>query len=164
MSDITDLIEIVGIAECFPELCEHDSWTQLSIPETLTIPEQKPDIEQVNKVAIKVEIISQRVVRTPVSCGCSIDGNNLTGRKLIIEGVLNQKVFYVADVDEQSVHAAHFKVPFSTFIVIPCDTTKYSKFRIDPYVEDVFVRLEDKRTLFKNVALFLHATPTECYC
>jgi hypothetical protein len=41
----------------------------------------------------------------------------LTGRKIVIEGVLKQKVIYTGLVIEQSVHSASFNVPFNTFVV-----------------------------------------------
>ncbi|MBM7625156.1 DUF3794 domain-containing protein [Sporohalobacter salinus] len=165
MSYLNDLIEVVGVAECFPELCSDcDFWTQISVPENLTIPEQKPDVEQLVKVSARVEIFSKRIVKTPVSCGPNLAGNCLTGRKLIIEGHLKQKVFYVADLPEQPVHAAHFQVPFSAFIIIPSDIDSCTKFRIIPYIEDVFVKMINKRDFFKNVALFLQAKRTDCCC
>ncbi|GAB6139123.1 DUF3794 domain-containing protein [Halanaerobaculum tunisiense] len=160
-----DMVEIVGVAESFPKLDgECDFWTQLSVPEIVFIPEQKPNIEQIAKVAVEVEIISQRVVKTPTSYGYNLGGQKLTGKKLIIEGKIKQKLFYVADVAEQSMHVAHFQKSFSTFIIIPSDMNKHAKFRIDPYIEDVFVKMNDKREVFKNVTLFLHAVPTNCYC
>ncbi|GAB6139127.1 DUF3794 domain-containing protein [Halanaerobaculum tunisiense] len=166
MNSLNDLVEVVGVADSFPELDgEGDYWTQMSIPETLTIPQQKPDIEQIAKVVVKVKIMSQRVVKTPVSCGCNLAGSNLTGKKLIIEGFLKQKLLYVADIPQQSVHVAHFKVPFSTYIIVPGETSLQAKFRVDPYIEDVFIKLETARSFFKNVTLFLHAIPTDCqYC
>lgn len=45
------------------------------------------------------------------------EGTCLTGRKLIVEGTLKQKVVYTADVDVQSVHSAHYEIPFSAFII-----------------------------------------------
>lgn len=45
------------------------------------------------------------------------EGTLLTGRKLIIEGVLKQKIVYTADLPNQSVHSAHFEVPFIAFII-----------------------------------------------
>ena len=163
MGNLSDLVEVVGVADSFPKLKgNQDCWTQFSIAETVTIPEQKPDIEQLSKVVVRVNIISQRVVKTPKSCSCNPAGQKLTGRKLIIEGVLKQKIFYVGDVAEQSVHVAHFKFPFSTFIVVPEDTKLQAKFRIDPFVEDVFVKQNNVRKVFKNVTLFLQAIPTNC--
>jgi hypothetical protein len=45
------------------------------------------------------------------------EGTCLTGRKLIVEGVLKQKVVYTADVDVQSVHSAYYEIPFSAFVI-----------------------------------------------
>lgn len=165
MSDVNDLIEVVGVADSFPKLDDDcNYWTQLTVAESFTIPEQKPDIEQLTKVVARVKIFSQKIVRTPRSCGCNPAGQKVTGKKLIIEGKLKQKVFYAADVEEQSIHAAHFQQDFSTFIVVPKKTKQHNKFRIDPYIEDVFVKQKGKRKGFKNVALFLHAVPTDCCC
>lgn len=45
------------------------------------------------------------------------EGTCLSGRKLIIEGTLKQKVVYTAEVTTQSVHSAHYEIPFSAFII-----------------------------------------------
>ena len=79
-------------------------------------------MEGIVEVHSCVEIISQRVIKTPVVIGYTdtagnfISGENipnaertnLTGRKLIIEGLLKQKVIYTADDDKQSLHSANF--------------------------------------------------------
>lgn len=61
------------------------------------------------------------------------EGTFLTGRKLIIEGVLKQKVVYTAEVDVQSVHSAHYEVPFMAFII------PYAKFEGLNYQEGIEV-------------------------
>lgn len=61
------------------------------------------------------------------------EGTCLTGRKLVIEGFLNQKVVYTGDVDIQSVHSAHYSVPFSAFIVA------YANFDGLDYVSNVTI-------------------------
>lgn len=45
------------------------------------------------------------------------EGTCLSGRKIIIEGILKQKVVYTAEVETQSVHSAHYEIPFSAFII-----------------------------------------------
>lgn len=45
------------------------------------------------------------------------EGTCLSGRKLVIEGSLTEKVVYTANVQDQSVHSAHFTVPFSAFVI-----------------------------------------------
>ena len=109
------------------------------------------------------------------------EGTLLTGRKLIIEGVLNQKVVYTALLPTQPVHSAHYSVPFSAFMIayakfegmtydIENDCFSYTpgqpitvdlneEFNVIPYIEDIFAYALDQRTIFKNVTLFLKAQP-----
>ena len=176
------------------------NWTEISIPEILTIPDKKPDIEHIDKVLISAVVSCTRLVETPLnlevdtsttpnvfaldSQGFPIpipnaEGTYLTGRKLIVEGYLKQKIVYTADVSVQSVHSAHFEMPFSAFIivypkfvnvsggVVPVDTAIVDvnqDFCVETCIEDVFAKELDERTIFKNVTLFLRAKPsTPCY-
>jgi len=164
-----DLVEKLGI--CTPtKLAAIDTettWTQIFIPEVLCIPEQKPDVEQVITVTSTVDIMSTRVIKTPKveNAGGLVqnyEGTFLTGRKLIIEGVLRQRVIYTADVEDQSVHSAHFDVPFSVFVVLPEDTDLFNKYKIEPCIEDIFICRVTSRQIFKNVTLFIKATKLTC--
>lgn len=152
-------IDIIGLCDPTSMLITNlDSWTEISIPEVLRIPCAKPDIENIDKIFINVKIISKRVINTPNSEGAiNAEGTKLTGKKLIVEGILNQKIVYTADVPEQSVHSAHFKVPFSAYIVIPTDTALEDKFCVETCLEDVYVKVFNKKDIFKNVTLLLKA-------
>ena len=109
------------------------------------------------------------------------EGEILTGRKLIIEGTLKQKVVYTALVDEQSVHSAHFEFPFLAFLIPyanfegltydptingfyfnpeePIVPNLCENFSVETMVEDIFIHALDDRTIFKNTTLFLYARP-----
>lgn len=154
-SIVKNLIEYVGIVDSdqLPE--QMTSFKQLTVQENLTIPSAKPDIEQIIRVMAEAVITSTKIIKTPT--GTSKEGQILTGRKIIIEGVLNQKIEYVADEPTQSVHAAHFKVPFSTFIVLPEDFEDGTVVTIIPYIEDIYAKQVSKRDIFKNVTLLLDA-------
>ncbi|MFA9422060.1 MAG: DUF3794 domain-containing protein [Sedimentibacter sp.] len=155
-----EIMDVVGL--CDPSAFNLDLfpyWTQMSIPETLTIPEQKPDIEQINSINISVEIIRKKVIVTPISAAENEEGKNLSGNKLIVEGNLCQTISYTADVPEQSIHTAHFAVPFSAYIVIPATDDLNINYQVNPCVEDVFVLDVSKRQIFKNVTLLLQAVP-----
>lgn len=153
-----EVIDVSGL--CDPDkitIVDGDSWTQVVVQEKLIIPEEKPDIEQINSVNIKVEIIRKKVVPTPISVIENLEGKLLTGRKLIVEGCLCQTVSYTAAVEKQSVHSAHFKVPFSAFIVLPDTATLEDNYRVDACVEDLFITQLCPRQIFKNVIVFLKA-------
>ena len=161
--------KIEKVLTCFTDT---DKWTEFYLPEIVDIPIQKPDMEGIVEVHSCVEIISQRVIKTPVVMGYTDDaGNsiagedipnaectNLTGRKLIIEVFLKQKVIYTAADDEQSLHSANFEIPFSTFIIIEKDTPLSQQFRITPYIEDIFVSRLSERSVFKNTTIFIKAS------
>lgn len=161
--------KIEKVLSCFADT---DKWTEFFLPEIVDIPIQKPDIEGILEVHSCIDIISQRVIKTPIvngytsSNGTFIPGEdisnsectNLTGRKLIIEGLLKQKVIYTALVDEQSIHSASFVIPFSTFIIIEKDTPLSQKFRITPYIEDIFASRLSERSVFKNTTIFIKAS------
>lgn len=148
---------------------DENIWTQLFIPEVLCIPDQKPDIEQLISINVCVDIISQKVIRTPVVTDGTTEyarpnqeGIMTTGRKLVIEGVLRQKVMYTAANPEQSVHAAHFDVPFSAFMILDVGTLLSTKYEIETCIEDVFICGCTERQIFKNVTIFMKATPIVC--
>lgn len=158
-------VEIIGL--CNPDkiktVDDNKNWTELSIPELLYIPCEKPPVETIDKVFINVKIISKRVVKIPKATGENEEGTKLTGWKLIIEGVLCQKIVYTADLPVQSVHSAHFNIPFSAFIMLgeedDDDVALNTKYCVEPCVEDVFVKQFGEKQIFKNVTLLLRAYP-----
>lgn len=96
--------KIEKVLTCFTDT---DKWTEFYLPEIVDIPIVKPDIEGIVEIHSQIEIISQRVIKTPVvngytgSNGVYIQGENipnsectnLTGRKLIIEGLLKPELY-----------------------------------------------------------------------
>jgi hypothetical protein len=155
---VKGLVEITGLADQFP--VNPTVFKQLSVQETLCIPKVKPDCEQLVSVTAEIVITNTSVVKTPGSAASpavSNEGQTLTGHKLIVEGLLCQKIEYVADEPTQSVHAAHFNVPFSSFIVLPANFVLGTPVTVTGYIEDIFIELLDKRTVFKNVTVLLDA-------
>lgn len=64
------------------------------------------------------------------------EGTCLSGRKLIVDGVLQQKVIYTALVDSQTVHSVCRTVPFSAYII------PYASFTGLTYTENITVLLD----------------------
>lgn len=152
MSIMRNFVEIIGIdVNCIPE--DLSAFKQFNIEETVCIPDAKPDIEQVIKVIAKINITSTRIIKTPI--GTSLEGQVLTGWKVIVEGEVDQKVQYVADLPDQPSHAAHFNIPFSTFVVLPEEFVIGTPVTVTPFIEDVFVEQLDNRCIFKNITLLL---------
>lgn len=72
------------------------------------------------------------------------EGTCLTGRKLIVEGLLNQRAIYTANVDEQSVHSAHYLVAFSASIIV------YAKFEGLEYTNELIRTIESSTPIGAN--------------
>ena len=169
-------VEGIGISNGFEELtlCPGSYFTEIAVPEKVTIPDVKPDMEQLLSVMVDARIVSTRLINTPK--GCSEEGQNLTGKKLSIELELQQKVKYVADEPTQSVHAAHFtKLVNSIWVVVPpsvkvedCNGVekvvcidqllREGKVKVTPYIEDIYAEQLDKRNIFKNITVLIHVT------
>lgn len=149
-----------------------DKWVQFSVPEVVDIPIQKPDIESVTAVHSTIEIISKKVVKTPVVTGYMMtDGTvvpgvdisnsectHLTGRKLIIEGLIKQKIIYTAISEGNPLHSAHFDIPFSVFIIVEEDTPLSQSFKVTPYIEDIYTCRLSSRSVYKNTTIFIKAS------
>ncbi|MGL5380750.1 hypothetical protein [Clostridium sp.] len=132
-----------------------------AICEVLTIPCQKPDMERPLEVIVWAEIENIRTVETEQ--GVSVEGQKLSGTKLVVEVRLKEKLTYVANEATQTVHAAHYETLKSMFVIVPselngkpiCNLLKSQRLRVIPYVEDVTWRMLDCRNIHKCVMLFL---------
>lgn len=160
--------KLENILQCSPVT---DEWVEFYIPEIVDIPVEKPDIEDIVSIHSYIELISERVIKTPTVTGYSLNGvpvagedipnsecTNLTGRKLIIEGLLKQKIVYTAAVPDQTLHSAHFSIPFSVFIIVAGDTPLSQNFRVYPYIEDIYACKLSERSVFKNTTIFIKAS------
>jgi len=175
-SSVRNQVEGIGITNGVEDLilCPGSYFTEVAVPETVTIPDVKPDMEQLLSVMVDARIVSTRLINTPR--GCSEEGQNLTGKKLSIELELQQKVKYVADEPTQSVHAAHFNnLVNSIWVVVPPSVTvrdcngnpievcldqllREGKVKVTPYIEDIYAEQLDKRNIFKNITVLIVVT------
>jgi len=158
-------IKTNGVSTNLPENPKY--FKQMNVVEIVKIPEQKPDIEQVVNVTVNAQIISIRVIDTV--CSKSYEGQLLSGKKLILELKLEQKITYVADNSSQPVHAVHYEeVMKSVFVIVPKEIDgvpierliKSNKLKVIPYIEDIYAEQRDKRTIFKNITLLIDVTTT----
>ncbi len=89
--------------------------------------------------------------------GTSSEGQILTDTTLVVGGKFNQKIEYIADAPDGAVHAAHFTERFGTTLTIP-NTVVVDSLEIVGEVEDIFVELINKRTIFKNITFIIKVT------
>lgn len=136
------------------------NWTEISVPTVVSIPKFKPNVEQIDKIFAKTNVISKRIIVTPEGTK-SVEGQTLTNRKLLIDGDICLTVVYTADEPTQSVHTAHFCIPFSAYIVIEKDADLLDNYCVTTCIEDVYAKIFNCRDLFVNITLFLNAEKTD---
>ncbi|MEG0846893.1 MAG: DUF3794 domain-containing protein [Niameybacter sp.] len=148
-----NLVEYHGISVCQYE--NLPNFNQVIKDFTFCVPTQKPDIEQVVKVWARPCIVQQKVIQTPR--GTSIEGQHVTGYKLMIAGDINYKVEYVALEATQSMHTAHTVIPFCGYIVLPEKFNPNSIITANVLVEDIHTEQLDSRCVYNNITMMLTA-------
>ena len=153
MSKVTrDLIDYHGIDKC---MFSSNFFKQLNLDFIFCIPDQKPDIEQIVKVWVKPCIIHQEIIKTPT--GISLEGQNITGKKLMVNGDIELKIEYVACTPTQNIHTAHTKFPFCSYVVLPNDFNSNNLVSPSVVIEDVLSEQTDLRCIYNNITLMIIA-------
>ena len=137
------------------------SWTEISLPEKFKIPSNKPAVKFITKVYLDIKITSTKIIKTPYSNSENIEKLKLTGKSLLVSGEIYQKVMYIANGVQNSIHSIKFKVSFSTYIVIDKNADlNNDNYCIYPCIENISINILNKRTLIKNMNLLLFAHKT----
>lgn len=152
-SVVRGLIEYNGIDTCIRNSMKN--FRQVNFESTFCVPCQKPDMEQIVKVYAKTSISKYEIVETPV--GISLEGQEVTGFKLLVSGDINYKVQYVANEATQSVHTFHKCVPFCGYIVLPKNFNKGSYINPSVLIEDIAVEQIDERCVYSNITILMIA-------
>lgn len=150
-SSMRNLIEYHGISGCC--YAEVEYFKQMNTDFTMVIPTQKPDIEQIVRVWVKPQIIKQEVIETPR--GVSHEGQILTGHKLMVLGMTEYKVEYVALDLTQTVHTAHIQVPFCGYVVLPEHACLEGSIRASVVAEDMYSKQIDRRSIYNNMTMLI---------
>lgn len=146
-----NLIEYRGIYKC--PIKNNNNFNQINLEEVFCIPNQKPDMEQINKVWAEGVILDYKIVKTPI--GTSLEGQVATGYKLLVCGDLKMKVEYVACEAMQTVHTAHNSFPFCAYAVLPESININTRITPNIVIEDIFSEQIDGRCIYNNITMML---------
>ena len=134
-------------------------WNQVSFSTNLILPGNFPNAKSVSSIFSTIKIISQSIVDLPSKTPpiSNYYGENVLGKKLIVEAVLNQRINYSADNENSTLHSRIINLPVSCYIMLPNNTDLNQKFKIEAYIEDLYSCCVDERTLFSGAILFFKA-------
>jgi len=129
-------------------------YTQVLMNGEIKIPALKPNLEKIIHVTRKIYL--KRVVVIPVK----LDNGCLAGYKVLIRGMIRLGIEYSADVPEQTVHFAHFEIPFDALIggdachpILPVEDCDLKNFTLCSYTEHIDVIKIDERTIEETIVL-----------
>lgn len=159
-----------GISKHIPNVMEY--FSQFDVKQTIDIPDPFPDISEVISVIITPRVISLKSVETIK--GKSFEGENLSGCKLLLEVELNQKIMYVADNLQSSMHVIQNMSMKSVHIDVPrfIEGTKtellvkYEKFKTNIFTQDIVISGINPRKILATSFFILEAKyiPTYAIC
>lgn len=137
---------------------------QSSFFEFLSIPPHKPDLVRVLGVSVIPEVLSFDLIKTPV--GHSYEGQHLTGLTLLVHCNLTEKLSYIANTADDSVHSIYYTYNKSIAVALPTeiDSTPTQTlidlrlFSITPSIACLYNRSIDARTVYQTALLFVYVT------
>lgn len=125
-----------------------ENFTQFNVAYMFQIGSEKKDISSINKVQVKINTTYWEVVNTPI--GTSLEGQCLTGKKVILCGDLNFKIEYLSN---QNIEIIHKKIPISISVSIDYEDYDFIELYPSFSIEDIYCRKENNKEIYVNVTL-----------
>lgn len=130
-------IEYIGINTDIPD--NINIFRIFNLCDTIENRAENINIEEIIQVVTRISILEYNLMDTAE--GSSIDGQKLTGKKLIVEGVCESKIQYLArNKNERKLETLRCNMPFCEYIVVPSRCTKGNLLDINVYINDISVR------------------------
>lgn len=153
IEDRKNLIQYNGIMRCQSE--NMDYFKQFNKDFTVCIPSQKPEVEQIEAVWVNATIVTRKIIKTPQET--SLEGQMLTGYKLMVTGDIQYKVEYTALNERKTVHTVSMLIPYCECIVLPEDSRVNDLVMIRVEIEDLFTEKLDARFIYNNLTMMIVA-------
>lgn len=148
-----DGILYTGIDDYIPE--DINSFSQRNVDTILNIDIDMPDIDELLKVRLESNIKNNKIVKTAI--GNSLEGQNLTGFKLLSEGEFNIRIDYCADDLTSSIYTFKDNIFFNNSTTLSKDSHLNSKIYDDIYIEDIYSQKLSPREILINISFIFIA-------
>ncbi|WP_291637303.1 SPOCS domain-containing protein [Clostridium sp.] len=110
---------------------------QYSEVDYIFIPNYNPDISNLIKINLQIEIKHKKNIKSAL------------GETIILDGIKKYKIFYVTDESIEKVVAINVNSPFNTFFTIPDD--QVCKNNLELHLVDAFFQLIDKKKIYSHI-------------
>lgn len=158
-NDRRNFVKKIGISKFAKEKSIFFSF--INGEEVMHLSDHMPDIKKIISVMVEPEIMSQKCVNT--IRGQSAEGAYLSGKKIVVHMKLKQKILYVADVTEKTIHIIENECFQSAYIVIPPyiegsqveELLEFEYLKTSIHVQNIGIRKISSRSILKNVSLHI---------
>lgn len=126
-----------------------NTFTQTNIDRIIQIDRSMPNISELLKVHVDYNVINEKIVKT--SIGTSLEGQKLTGYKLLTECEFIIRIDFCADDDTSSIYTFKTTLPFNNSTTLDENTNLNSRFSKNIYIEDIYAQKVAPKELLINI-------------
>lgn len=144
MEIIRNLIKISGISQ------ENDlpknmngQVIQYTDHETISIPEESPEIQGLFHIMIELDVKSSRQIRTPV------------GTTIVLEGMKRYKILYSSKSDRNNAFYLDYDMPYYTFFELPKGVTMEN---VRVYIMDAYFKVMGSRSIYCQTLYYVYVS------
>lgn len=146
------LIEISGTANEFPIISFN--FKEINYKQIINISNYK--IKKINRCIVEIEIINSHITNSFI--GVSNEGQKLKSIKLFVEGRIIGRIEYISNDIHNSIRTEKIDAPFYTDIMLNDNFHKYSKYKVVPYIEDIFISKISNNKVLQNILFIIDVT------
>lgn len=132
--------------------------------EELVIPTHKPAISKIVDIILIPEVLDYELIHTEE--GLSYEGQRLTGLQLLVSLKLQEKLTYIAQTPDQTIHGVHYTQFKSSFIVLPIEINQRStqllvqtnQIKVKPSVQSLYTQIKSPHLVLNYGLLSVHVS------
>lgn len=128
-------------------------FTQFNVYKTLHFPNKRIDLQIPIEGDTKLNIVSTKFIDTLQ--GTSIEGQYLTGKKLVVLGVLNVNLLIFYWNCKLKVSLKNMKLPFSNFIIVPKEICANQPINLRYLIEDITTKAITSHEILVSATILL---------
>ncbi|MBW6409266.1 SPOCS domain-containing protein [Clostridium weizhouense] len=144
-----NLIEYSGISEYIPK--DLTCYKEFNLESIIDLPLNRPTLKEIIKVSMKPIINSTRIIDTPQ--GKSLEGQELTGKKYIIEGEVKLRIDYLAENEKNKIYCIYHKQNFSSGMILHKDMVNSHILIPSIFIEEINAELLSNEQIIVLVTL-----------
>lgn len=144
-------------------------FSQINISRKIILEDTLPDIKQIISSIIDYEVVSIKIIET--TNGISCEGKYSSGQKALVELKFKEKIMYISDTIEQSVHIMESEFYYTVSVIVPRKIegeevkklVESNLLKNKLQIECSTVKSQGKRTIIRYIFFLLELYVTETF-